>query len=866
MDTIAIVQDLNRRFAQPLPEFYLRRIIFWYDEDREFEDDIESLTLENAGVLILNGRNLFAIKHQLVVEDTTGNYLVYCPFGYEDPEKDWLLNVELYSEEFRADLNSIWMDEMGLAASPVLRAQVKGYRKFFNAKDRRTKVAAMSSKISTAAQMHTAVMSVLSGLKQPSPNGIIRSVLSGGTDLSSNEVYQSFVSYGVDKPFWVMVAQASGYQNADSANLKDLLAHIIFTAASRTMRSDLLAGLERFISVPNQIWCYDFVTDWLHSDQDETLYHIIRDLEHEYRLGDRFSKGEIEDLQNTECFPCVNECILSALMNEVIGDTVQAQTIIAVVERRRSMIWYNYVSCYYEGLQQVANMMTFYQNHASAFHTVGAAEVWKEYTQDYYRMDTYYRLFHLEFQKSLHVMNSKLDDNFKAVAEKVEGLYNHWFLSQLSACWTNASETDLQNLGGFADVLQQENFYSEKVRGSDTRVFVIVSDALRYEVAAVLADQLRRETQSKVMLESRQGIFPTITPYGMAALLPHLKLSVALKTNGKLQVLADEQPTEAENRETVLKAANPNSVSLKYKDIIDLKRADRAALVKGMDVVYIYHDRIDETSHKDEAGVFEACEQAIQEIKTLVRIIVNEFGGIRILITADHGFLYTYSALKEDSKVSSGLGGSIVEMGRRYAIVQQGVTDEYLMPVRFLQGKTSFAGFAPRENIRLKMSGAGVNYVHGGTSLQEMVVPVIDYRYLRNESKDYRQNREKYDTKPVTVSLISATRKISNMLFALNFYQQEPVGDNRSACTYQVFFRDAGGKVISDTNKIIADKVTDNGQERTFRCTFNLKPQQYSNLDTYYLVIQDEEGKQMPVLEEFTIDIAFSVDGFDFFS
>ena len=38
MDTDKIIQDLNRRFAAPLPEFYQRRIIFWYDEDKEFED------------------------------------------------------------------------------------------------------------------------------------------------------------------------------------------------------------------------------------------------------------------------------------------------------------------------------------------------------------------------------------------------------------------------------------------------------------------------------------------------------------------------------------------------------------------------------------------------------------------------------------------------------------------------------------------------------------------------------------------------------------------------------------------------------------------------------------------------------------
>ena len=36
MDTDKIIQDLNRRFAALLPEFYQRRIIFWYDEDKEF--------------------------------------------------------------------------------------------------------------------------------------------------------------------------------------------------------------------------------------------------------------------------------------------------------------------------------------------------------------------------------------------------------------------------------------------------------------------------------------------------------------------------------------------------------------------------------------------------------------------------------------------------------------------------------------------------------------------------------------------------------------------------------------------------------------------------------------------------------------
>ncbi|WP_289127351.1 PglZ domain-containing protein, partial [uncultured Bacteroides sp.] len=385
--------------------------------------------------------------------------------------------------------------------------------------------------------------------------------------------------------------------------------------------------------------------------------------------------------------------------------------------------------------------------------------------------------------------------------------------------------------------------------------------------AVSLADQLRRETQSKISVSSMQGIFPTITKFGMAALLPHKKLSVELKSGKteRLTVLADSQSTESGNRDRLLKNTNEKSVALKYKDIIGMKRADRQALVKGMDVVYIYHDTIDEAGHLDKS-IFGACDEAIDELKNVVRIITNEFGGANILITSDHGFLYTYSPLNEDDKVDKTTESEQdIEIGRRYAIMQKGAQPQYLLPVKFLGGKTNHDAFAPRESIRIKTKGGGLNFVHGGISLQEMVVPVIDYHFLRNDSKEYRRNRSKYDTKPVIVNLLSANHKISNMIFSLSFYQKEAVAANREAATYQLYFTDSSGKTISDVSRIIADKTSDNAQERTFRCSFNLKSLKYSNTETYYLVIADEDGLQIS-REEFQIDIAFAVDEFDFFS
>ena len=158
MDTDKVIQDLNRRFVALLPEFYQRRIIFWYDEDKEFEDKLDEVVLENAKVIALTGNNAFSVKKLLSVDDLTTNYLVYSPLAYNRPDDNWLLDVELYSEEFRADLISIWMDEMGLASNPAMRKQVKNYRAYFNAKDRRLKVSTQNKVPATPAQLHMAVM------------------------------------------------------------------------------------------------------------------------------------------------------------------------------------------------------------------------------------------------------------------------------------------------------------------------------------------------------------------------------------------------------------------------------------------------------------------------------------------------------------------------------------------------------------------------------------------------------------------------------------------------------------------------------------------------------------------------------------
>ena len=130
----------------------------------------------------------------LTHDDRTSNFCIYCPVIYPD-EKNWLLPVQLYSEEFRADLVSIWLEEMGIENTANLRKTVKDYRLFFKTKAHRTKVANLNQKITAPVHLHKAVIAVLCGVKNTGPNFLIRTVLRAGTNQEQRQIVAQVTGY-----------------------------------------------------------------------------------------------------------------------------------------------------------------------------------------------------------------------------------------------------------------------------------------------------------------------------------------------------------------------------------------------------------------------------------------------------------------------------------------------------------------------------------------------------------------------------------------------------------------------------------------------------------------------------------------------
>ena len=97
-------------------------------------------------------------------------------------------------------------------------------------------------------------------------------------------------------------------------------------------------------------------------------------------------------------------------MTDISNEIVSSESIFAIAEKRRAMVWYDEYKDYYTGIVALAKMNEFYKENAAGFHIVGAKKIWDAYTKEYYKMDTYYREFHMSYENSKKTYGGNLQD------------------------------------------------------------------------------------------------------------------------------------------------------------------------------------------------------------------------------------------------------------------------------------------------------------------------------------------------------------------------------------------------------------------------------------------------------------------------
>lgn len=337
-------------------------------------------------------------------------------------------------------------------------------------------------------------------------------------------------------------------------------------------------------------------------------------------------------------------------------------------------------------------------------------------------LDTFHR--HLERQYATFDLDVGGDyDQLERVIAYARQRYTEAVMKCAEAM-TEALEGTNFRVSGF---LGQREVFAEHVSrsGRELKTAYMLVDALRFEMARELIDGLGEGFEAQLLPVAAQ--LPTITDVGMAAVLPEAEKRVELVKVGPSKVALQVSGTVMKDRATrvshLLSKVSRQGAELKLNELMKPK-PKRRAQIEAADFLLVTSQEIDlrgEGSDDEEETrryIDEVLEKLRKGIRTLARLGVQ-----RIIIAADHGYLYG-EALDSGLRIDPP-GGQTVDLHRRVWIGKGGAASKSYVRVPAaqvgLEGDLELA--FPRGLGAFKSPGSSL-YFHGGTSLQEMVIPL----------------------------------------------------------------------------------------------------------------------------------------------
>ena len=816
----------------------VRKLVFWYDENGEFAEDIDTLELENAKVLRLEKDNQFYIKHFLECEDTATHYLVYAPFPKPDIKENHLEDTLRYSKRFYADRASLITLDLGY--DEKLKGVFQEYNKFFASKERRQKFYDLEIEATTKADIEIGIMSVLCKLKTANFEEVVRAMLCDD-GFEDNKYLIEFKRYSVDKAFWEQANVHFGYSDT-KPTLEKFTMTLFVTYLSKTVYGEIPQPWKPFIAYKST----NNVTVYLDNLMNSYLYgkrfDEISDLVYNALNADKvLRKMEPADIVDCHLFAGIDNIIIDWLIdrleNEDTAAKLNGKSITEICISRRRNHFGNKVSAEYYVIENAWHLLSY----GVYVPVSGIQNIVRKYQEELYEADRRYRYFYFHYDK---VEDTRKFENLRQL---VENVYTNDYLNNICVNWNR----ELKAAGGNTNLPKQIQFYDRYVRTARERTVVIISDALRYEVGYSLYRKLSADEKCKVKIEPMQSVLPSYTRLGMAALLPHRTLELT----DDFEVLVDGKGcNDTAHREPILQSYRTNSRCVQYDDLKNMSVAQLREVFTNQEVVYVYHNQVDARGDKlnTENEVFTACEEAIEEIAALIRRLTTSANTVHFIVTADHGFIYKRDNLTESDKIGN-ITGSKVYKAKRYVVAKQAVGAdgvESLPLSAVLQNNDDKIVSFPMASDIFKAPGGGINFVHGGSSPQEMLIPLIDVKTEKGHK----------ETTSAIISLVSLSNKITNLIFSLDFIQNEPVGSVVKEATYRICFVNENGEKISNEILHTADNRSPEAANRIFKLRFNLRNRHYNRSDKYYLLIVDDKKDLEVLRQEVMIDIAFADD------
>jgi uncharacterized protein (TIGR02687 family) len=868
MSVSRIAESLNALFTH-------QSIVFWNDIDAEFASQVDQLNLPNVQLIRLD--QMPALQAKLMIEraGVAKRWLIYAPNEEPEAAQDWLLDARLRGKPFRADSASILLEDLGLA-SHALRDHLKLRDKFLRAKDRIERLKRWVEPHDSADDIDRKMMAVLTRAETAEGAAIFLKAFSalaaeGSGDLGAvPKPLAEIISNELEDAFWILAEREFGYSEA-TPSLRGLLFAIFATDFSQGI-GGAPAQLSHFV-ITNRAKAASasvFASRWRSDMANYASYDVLSNqVADELRIMDILGPMNADRLADAMTFEAIEKRIIADLKARIIaGHGANMDSTRMLIARRRDGHWANMLlagandstralSASYDALEAAAGFYELQAKYASGFSFADAQAAFTAYAAEIHRFDQLYRWF-MKAAESVEPMGWSL---LHELRDRMEDAYSGWFLGHLTSAWGSVIEgaSGLLAKWRLDGVVNQQDFYARYVapafNGGAKRVFVVISDAFRYEAAAELVGELNARSRVKASIGTMLGVLPSYTALGMASLLPHERL--AYKANANLDVMVDGQSSATiEHRSSILAAHG--GVAIKREELMEKGKEKGREFVKPHKLVFVYHDLIDMIGDKQgsETQTFDATARAIKELSDLIGFIVNNLNGSTVFITADHGFLYQESAVDESNRSAlDEKPDGAIKSKKRYIIGR----DLGTSPKAWSGNTSGTAGtdpgdgsmdfWVPKGAGRFHFAG-GARFVHGSAMPQEIVVPVISVK---------ESDSEKAKTKTVEVSLLGSSNKVVTNKQRFEFIQTEAVSERVLPVTLLVSIRD-GEKLISDEQAVTFDSTSQMLDDRKRSVMLTIGAGSYDRAQDYFLVARDAKTKAEAWRATLKIDLAFSND------
>ncbi|MGB9498711.1 MAG: BREX-1 system phosphatase PglZ type A [Dissulfuribacterales bacterium] len=878
MNTKQISETLNQIFSEKN-----KRIIFWYDGEKEFDEILSSITIPDAELLRMDEHGALELKIKLESDNPKDKFILYAPWYEPPPEDDWLFDIRLYSHTFHADSASVILKELNLE-NQSLHPYIKQRQAFFRSQDRVNRLKKWIQPNDAEDDIDLKMLAVITRADLAEPFSILMKLFDsfcGDGDFivsGQSKIWTEIEKFELTSFFRKLLSRTFGYVNEDSTGLTDFLIRIFVTDFSNNIKADLPASLSHFI-IQNSSLSMNasvFLSQWRSNTGHFKNYNIISQfIGKRLKTDDLLVSYDIESLLEVVTFAAVERRIISAMRDQIIKINRNGfQEIQEVIKVRLDGYWAttvlddpdqaNLYKTVYHALENAILLFDLRKKYDAGFSYPSAKDMFSSYVNELFLFDQYYRIF--------HELADKADfggwDILKSLRETVEDCYSGWFMEQLCLKWGDFLESrhvdNLFEKWRLPGISNQYDFFDSYIQptlkeSKRNRLFVIVSDAFRFEAAEELIRVINGKYRLKADIEPMLGVLPSYTSLGMACLLPHKTIS--FKDTANADILIDGKSVGSlDQRAAAL--SHYEGTAIKADDLLSMSKDKGREFVKPHRIIYIYHDLIDAVGDKavSESNTFDAVRKTINELYALVSFIINSLNGTRVIITADHGFIYQEKAptpidksnleidLKDTAKthkrfvMGKNLGTSVEAFSGKAFSGNTSVTAHTETGMEFLLAKGT---------NRFNFVG-GARFFHGGAMLQEIVLPVVTVTEMKGK------HLEKSEVRHVGVSLLGTIRKLVTNRPIYKFIQTEPVSDRMKPVSLKISLRD-GNDLISNEETITFDSTSSSLDDRQKTVKLALKNDSYDNKKEYHLVLRnldDTEHDRIPVI----IDIAFAND------